>query len=182
MASLGATSGDVLISLTHPVGGATVIGYRIYYNSGGSQSSRLMIVITETEFVLDLKGATLDDMMISIRAESAQLPSELVTVNVAAAVMESTTMEVLSTTTAEPLTTPATTEPATTTEPPTTTIESNLTEATTSQPIEGEQVIISYYVFGASPSEPHINGTALREWYIYIYRPRLLTPTFGVDN
>jgi hypothetical protein len=32
--------------------------------------------------VLDLKGATLDDMMISIRAESAQLPSELVTINV----------------------------------------------------------------------------------------------------
>ena len=91
MASLNATSGTVLISLTQPVGGATVTGYRIYYSSEGSQASEL-IATTENEFILDLKGASLDDiiMAISIRAESAQLPSELVPVNVT--IMSTTSM------------------------------------------------------------------------------------------
>ena len=40
------------------------------------------VAITESQFVLNLKGSSLDDMMISIRAESAQLPSELISANV----------------------------------------------------------------------------------------------------
>ena len=89
MASFDATSGNVLISLTQPVGGATVTGYRIYYSTEGSQTSEL-ITTTENEFMLDLQGVSLDNMAISIRAESAQLPSELVTVNVT--VMSTTSM------------------------------------------------------------------------------------------
>ena len=81
MASFNATSGNVLISLTQPVGGPTVTGYGIYYSSQGSQTSELFTT-TENEFILDLQGASLDYMAISIRAESAQLPSELVPVNV----------------------------------------------------------------------------------------------------
>ena len=88
MANFNATSGNVLISLTQPVGGATVTGYRIYYSSEGSQASEL-ITTTENEFILDLKGASLDNMTISIRAESAQLPSELVTVNVTTSMFSS---------------------------------------------------------------------------------------------
>ena len=129
MASLNAMSGEVLVSLTPPVGGETVTGYRIYYNSGGSQTSEVLTT-TANDLVLDLKGAILDDMMISIRAESDQLPSELVSVNVVAEA--TTTMEVPSTTTAEADTT---TEPATTTESPTTTESATTTEpATTTDP------------------------------------------------
>lgn len=108
MANLNTTSGDVLVSLTPPVGDATFTGYRIYYNSGGSQTSELFTA-TENEFVLDLKGATLDDMMISIRAESDQLPSELVPVNVTTAELPSTTTAEAATTTVEPVTTEVTT-------------------------------------------------------------------------
>ena len=129
MARLDATSENVLVSLTPPVGGATVTGYRIYYSVGGSQSNELFLS-TENQLVLDLRGDTLDEMMISIRAESAQLPSELVTVNV---VVESTTaMEVPSTTTTGP---PVET---TTTMGPPTELPST---TTTGSPTEGEIVV-----------------------------------------
>ena len=145
MASLDANSGDILVSLTRPVGGAAVTAYRIYYSIGGSQSSELFAP-TEGQLVLDLKGDTPDEMMISIRAESAQLPSELVTVNVTAQVVESTTaMEVPSTTTTGP---PTELPSTTTTGPPaeyTTTMGPpiELPSTTTTEPAtESEQLLI----------------------------------------
>ena len=151
MASLDANSGDILVSLTRPVGGAAVTAYRIYYSIGGSQSSELFAP-TEGQLVLDLKGDTPDEMMISIRAESAQLPSELVTVNVTAQVVESTTaMDVPSTTTTGPPELPSTTttglpaEYTTTMGPPITTTTGPPIElpstTTTGPPAESEQLI-----------------------------------------
>ena len=115
-ATLNTASGRVLISWDAPTtGGAVATGYRIYYNA----TDRLNDVSVDSsllQFELDPSVHTLpisDMMMISIRAESAQLPSELVTVNVT----------VLSTT--HPLTTTdamimtRTTRVATSTVPPT---------------------------------------------------------------
>ena len=117
MASLDTTSENVVISLTQPVGGATVTGYRIYYSAGGMQTSEAFTT-PESQLVLNLRGDTLDDMMISIRAESAQLPSELVNVIV--------------------MSTPSTTtDQSTTTTPPM--MEATIVASTTTA--EGEQVV-----------------------------------------
>ena len=82
MANLNVTSGLVLISWSPPAaGGAEVTGYRIYYSLEGSTRNE-PVASNESQFVLDLKGASLDNMTISIRTESAKLPSELINVNV----------------------------------------------------------------------------------------------------
>lgn len=100
------TSGPILITWASPnAGGAEVTLYRIYYNSKGALSN-VEVASTEADYSLDLSGDPLDDMMVTIRAESAQLPSELVTVNVT--VMAPTTMvTTVATTTPEMVTTEA---------------------------------------------------------------------------
>ena len=84
MAHLNVTSGLLLISWSPPAaGGANVTGYRIYYcNSLEGILIDELTVTNESQFVLDLKGHSLDNMIISIRAESAQLPSEVITANI----------------------------------------------------------------------------------------------------
>ena len=83
MANLNVTSGLVLISWSPPAaGGAEVTGYRIYYSLEGSTRNE-PVASNESQFVLDLKGTSLDNIMaISIRTESAKLPSELININV----------------------------------------------------------------------------------------------------
>lgn len=131
-ATLNLDSRHVFISWEAPAAGSvTVTGYRIYYN-GGNRLNNILVDNTLLQFELDpsMHALPLDDMMISIRAESAHLPSELVTVTVLS--IHATTTEESSTTTVktyyyttEESTTPTEpaiiTKPATTTEPATTT-------------------------------------------------------------
>ena len=80
-ASQSMTSGPVLISWGPPVaGGEEVTGYTIYCTLGGMLVNAS--VTAGLHHVLDLGGDLPDDMIVSIRAESAQLPSELITITV----------------------------------------------------------------------------------------------------
>ena len=124
-ASQGMTSGPVLISWSPPVAGGTeVTGYRIYYTSGGMLMNVLVAAVLQHE--LDLDGALPDDMMVSVRAESAQLPSEVV---------DATVTTTTASTTTEP---PTTTETATSTEAPMTTGAPTTTGETTAIPTTTE--------------------------------------------
>ena len=103
-ATLNTASGRVLISWDpSAAGGATVTGYRIYYNADNTLNN-VPVDGTLVQFEL-VHTLPVDDMMISIRAESAQLPSELITVNVlrtspiTTSVSELTTTSVMATTT-----------------------------------------------------------------------------------
>ena len=107
-------SGFILVSWSPPAaGGADITGYRIYYTSGGVLMN-VAVNSTEHQYQLVLGGALPDDMMLSIRAESIQLPSELITVTINIEVL-ATTAEELATTTTIAATT-VTTSQATTTE------------------------------------------------------------------
>ena len=175
-ATFNIASGRVLISWSpSATSDAAVTGYTIYYSLDGVAMDQT-IGDANIQLDLNLKGSLLDDMMISIRAESAQLPSELVTV--AVTVLSTTTAEqpstttVVQTTTTEPVTT---TEPATTTEPPTTTepattteqamttelattiMEPTTTETTTGQPTGSEQVVLERAILAESKNV-HVDG------------------------
>ena len=110
------TSGPVIISWSPPAsGGAEVTGYRIYYMFRGVLTN-VGFASTERQYQLDLGGALPDDIMtLSIRAESVQLPSELVTVTINTEVITTTVEEPAMTTTTIAATT-VTTSQATTTE------------------------------------------------------------------
>ena len=80
-ASQSMTSGPVLISWGPSVaGGEEVTGYTIYYTLGSMLVNAS--VTAGLHHVLDLGGDLPDYMIVSIRAESAQLPSELITITV----------------------------------------------------------------------------------------------------
>ena len=109
------TSGPVIISWSPPAsGGAEVTGYRIYYTFRGVPTN-VGFASTERQYQLNLGGALPDDMTLSIRAESVQLPSELVTVTINTEVLTTTVEEPAMTTTTIAATT-VTTSQATTTE------------------------------------------------------------------
>ena len=79
---------SVLISWSAPAaGGAEVTGYSIYYNSGGMLQNVIVDAAVYQYELLD----TLDNMMVYIRSESVQLPSELVNVSVTEAITTTTT-------------------------------------------------------------------------------------------
>lgn len=76
------TSGPILITWGLPTaGGPEVTGYRIYSTIGGMVNNNFT-ASTDLQYLLDLNGVQLEDAMVSIaiRTESAQLPSDLVTV------------------------------------------------------------------------------------------------------
>lgn len=95
-ADLNMSSGPLIITWSPPAtGGAEVTGYRIYYNLG-CLSFNVVVANTENRYEMGLNGLLPEDIMsVSIRAESAQLPSELITVRIGAG------NEVLTTTTEE---------------------------------------------------------------------------------
>ena len=116
------TSGSVIVSWSPPAAGdAEVTGYRIYYTFRGVLTN-VGFASTEHQYQFDLGGVLSDDMMLSILAESVQLPSELIKVTINTEII-TTTAEELATTTAIAATTMATsqTTSAQTTKEPTTT-------------------------------------------------------------
>ena len=108
-ADLNTTAGPIIVTWSPPAsGGAEVTGYRIYYNLG-CLSLDITVANTESRYEMGLNGLQPEDIMsVSIRAESALLPSELVTIRI------STDPEIL-TTTSEELTMTTTTTSAVTT-------------------------------------------------------------------
>ena len=77
------TSGPIIITWGPPAsGGAEVTRYRIYYNLG-CLSLDIVVARTENRYEMGLNGLLPGDIMsVSIRSESAQLPSELVTIRI----------------------------------------------------------------------------------------------------
>lgn len=98
-ANLNSQSGPVVITWSPPVsGGAEITGYRIYYNLG-CLSLNVIVASTENHYQMDLNGVLPEEIMsVSIRAESAQLPSDLITVRVGTS-STTTTQELPMTTT-----------------------------------------------------------------------------------
>ena len=98
-ANLNKISGPLIITWSPPAsGGAEVTGYRIYYNLG-CLSLDVVVAKTENRYEMGLNGLLPEDIMsVSIRAESTQLPSELVMIRISAGT------DVLATTTTEELT------------------------------------------------------------------------------
>ena len=84
-ATLNMTSGPIIITWGPPAsGGAEVTHYRIYYNLG-CLSLDIVVARTENRYEMGLNGLLPGDIMsVSIRSESAQLPSELVTIRIGA--------------------------------------------------------------------------------------------------
>ena len=82
-ATLNMTSGPIIITWGPPAsGGAEVTRYRIYYNLG-CLSLDIVVARTENRYEMGLNGLLPGDIMsVSIRSESAQLPSELVTIRI----------------------------------------------------------------------------------------------------
>lgn len=106
------------------VGGAEVTDYRIYYSYGGMLMNA-KVPSTEHQYQLDLDGSLPDSMSVSIRAESLQLPSELITVTIDTYTeVPTTTVEELKHITTTTVTTTTTTKQSDvpTTEMPTTAI------------------------------------------------------------
>ena len=95
-ANLNKISGPLIITWSPPAsGGAEVTGYRIYYNLG-CLSLDVVVAKTENRYEMGLNGLLPEDIMsVSVRAESTQLPSELVTIRISAGT------DVLATTTTE---------------------------------------------------------------------------------
>ena len=77
------TSGPIIITWGPPAsGGAEVTRYRIYYNLG-CLSLDIVVARTENRYEMGLNGLLPGDIMsVSIRSESVQLPSELVTIRI----------------------------------------------------------------------------------------------------
>ena len=106
-AALSTPSGSLIITWSPPAtGGAEITGYRIYYNLG---CLFMNVVVDETvnRYEMGLDGLLPEDIMsVSVRAESAQLPSELITVRIGAGNEAlTTTTEELTMTTATAVTT-----------------------------------------------------------------------------
>ena len=79
-------TGPILISWSAPLddndtSGVIVTGYRIYYTLGGERKN-ISVAAGETQHSLDLGGDLPDGGELSIRTESANLPSHLVNVTV----------------------------------------------------------------------------------------------------
>ena len=86
---------SILVSWSPPAdayGGAEITGYRIYYTYGGVLMN-VKVSSTERQHQLDLDGDLPDDMIVNIRAESSQLPSELFTVTINTEVLTTTVEE-----------------------------------------------------------------------------------------
>lgn len=84
---------SVLVSWSPPANrGAEITGYRIFYTYGGVLMN-VKVSSTERQYQLDLDGDLPDDMIVSIRAESLQLPSELITVTIDTDVLTTTVEE-----------------------------------------------------------------------------------------
>ena len=80
------SSGPILVSWSAPLddddtSGVIVTGYRIYYTLGGERMN-ISVAAGETQHSLDLDGALPDGGELSIRTESANLPSHLMNVTV----------------------------------------------------------------------------------------------------
>ena len=131
-ANQNALSGLISVSWSPPaVGGAEFTGYRIYYTIRGALTI-VGVTSTERQYVqLNLGGALPDDMMLNIRAESVQLPSELVTVIINTDILATTAEELAMTMATATSTTPEEPEVPTIEMPMTTTDKLPLTTAST---------------------------------------------------
>ena len=105
-ATLNMTSGPIIITWGPPAsGGAEVTRYRIYYNLG-CLSSDVVVARTENRYEMGLNGLLPEDIMsVSIRSESAQLPSELVTIRIGTGTTSTGTEQLTTTTTTTAVTT-----------------------------------------------------------------------------
>ena len=105
-ATLNMTSGPIIITWGPPAsGGAEVTRYRIYYNLG-CLSLDVVVARTENRYEMGLNGLLPEDIMsVSIHSESAQLPSELVTIRIGTGTTSTGTEQLTTTTTTTAVTT-----------------------------------------------------------------------------
>ena len=105
-ATLNMTSGPIIITWGPPAsGGAEVTRYRIYYNLG-CLSLDVVVARTENRYEMGLNGLLPEDIMsVSIRSESAQLPSELVTIRIGTGTTSNGTEQLTTTITTTAVTT-----------------------------------------------------------------------------